>query len=60
MNENFEIIMNCRNNIENKILEFADEQQDLTRSDFQGRATIVAQDIIETVMEMIAEMNKEQ
>lgn len=38
-----------RQDISNRILELADEQEQMTRSDFQGRAEIVAQEIIQAV-----------
>jgi hypothetical protein len=38
-----------REQVSDLILTFADEQQDLTRSDFQGRAVVVARQIIELV-----------
>ena len=37
------------NEVEEKLLSFADEQEELTRSDFQGRAYVVAREIIELV-----------
>jgi hypothetical protein len=41
--------MRLRTQVAEMILEFADEQQDLTRSDFQGRADVMARDIINLV-----------
>jgi hypothetical protein len=41
--------MRLRMDVANMILEVADEQQELTRSDFQGRADVVARDIIRLV-----------
>lgn len=35
--------------IEEKLLSFADEQEEMTRSDFQGRAYVVAREIIKLV-----------
>jgi len=35
--------------VENKLLALVDEVEDLTRSDLQGRATVVAREIIQFV-----------
>ena len=35
--------------VEERLLSFADEQEELTRSDFQGRAYVVALEIIKLV-----------
>ena len=43
------IEMRLRKDVANMILEVTDEQQELTRSDFQGRADVVAHDIIRLV-----------
>jgi hypothetical protein len=35
--------------VEDMILSVADEQQEMSRSDFQGRCTVVAKDIIKAI-----------
>jgi hypothetical protein len=44
-----EIEMRLRKDVANMILEVADEQQELTRNVFQGRADVEAHDIIRLV-----------
>ena len=41
--------MRLRMQVADMILEVADEQQELTRSDFQGRADVVAREIVALV-----------
>ena len=45
--------------VEDMILEVADEQQEMSRGDFQGRCTVVAKDIIKAVRaDFAGELNK--
>lgn len=50
MNPDMQLLLD----IENQLLELADEQQDMDRSDFQGRCSVVARKIILQIEQGVA------
>ena len=51
MNKNHTKEFELINKVDDMLLEFADEQELMTRSDFQGRAGAVAREIIKLIRE---------